>query len=328
MELITGSNGATWESRMPSPRSCWCRPSFLASTICPLSGSKVTPARLLEAVLLGVSILTVGFFAFDHLPAGPDTSPALLYAPIPLLIWAALRFGLGGMSASMLVITFQAIWGTMHGRGPFLMQTPAENALALQMFLLFTATPLMFLAVIIEEERRSQHALRESEARFRHHGRCGPGHDLDGGQGQAVRLLQPTLARLHRPHAGTGVGHRLGSRTSARQDSRSWFERLHKFFRRTAGIPGGIPPAEEVMAHMDGFWIRVSRVMPKTASLRGWLQAARALASPSAGGGGRVRFHIEYRVVLPDGSLRWFSRSGRVKARLNRDAGANAGRVH
>jgi len=67
----------------------------------------------------------------------------------------------------MLVITFQAIWGAMHGRGPFLMQTPAENVLALQMFLLVTGTPLMFLAVVIQEERRSRSALHESEIRFR-----------------------------------------------------------------------------------------------------------------------------------------------------------------
>ena len=118
-------------------------------------------------MLLGAGILIIGVFAFDNQPAGPDTSPALLYAPIPLLIWAALRFGLGGASASMLVITFLAIWGTMHGRGPFLMQSPAENALALQMFLLVMAIPLMFLAVVIEEEKRSQSALRESEVRFR-----------------------------------------------------------------------------------------------------------------------------------------------------------------
>ena len=130
-------------------------------------GVKVTPTRLFEAVALGASLLFVGIFAFDNLPAGPGTSPALLYAPIPLLMWAALRFGLGGMSASMLVITFQAIWGTMHGRGPFLMQSPAENALALQLFLLVTAIPLLFLAVLIEEEKRSQSALRESEVRFR-----------------------------------------------------------------------------------------------------------------------------------------------------------------
>src|SRR6185369_13565529 len=90
----------------------------------------------------------------------------LLYAPVPLLIWAALRFGHGGMSASMLGITILAIWGTMHGRGPFLTQTPAENALALQLFLLMVATPLMLLAVAIGDERHSKEALRVSEERM------------------------------------------------------------------------------------------------------------------------------------------------------------------
>ena len=78
-------------------------------------GIKAAPGRILEACFLAAGILAVGYLAFDRSPAGPDTSPALLYAPIPLLIWAALRFGLGGMSASMLVITILAIWGTMHG---------------------------------------------------------------------------------------------------------------------------------------------------------------------------------------------------------------------
>ena len=107
--------------------------------------------------------MAIGIFVFDQTPAGPGTSPPLLYTPIPLLIWAALRFGLGGISVSMLIITFQAIWGTMRGHGPFLNQTPVENALALQLFLLMTATPLMLLAVVIEEERRSKEALRQSK---------------------------------------------------------------------------------------------------------------------------------------------------------------------
>jgi PAS domain S-box-containing protein len=122
----------------------------------------LSPRRVLEAALVGACTVAIGIFVFDQTPAGPNTSPALLYAPIPLLIWVALRFGLGGISVSMLIITFQAIWGTMHGHGPFLAQTPAENALALQLFLLVTATPLMLLAIVIEEERRSKEALRES----------------------------------------------------------------------------------------------------------------------------------------------------------------------
>ena len=122
----------------------------------------LSPRRVLEAVLVGACTVALGIFVFDKTPAGANTSPALLYTSIPLLILAALRFGLGGISVSMLIITFLAIWGTMRGHGPFLTQTPAENATALQLFLLVTATPLMLLAVVIEEERRTKHALRQS----------------------------------------------------------------------------------------------------------------------------------------------------------------------
>jgi PAS domain S-box-containing protein len=127
---------------------------------------RVPLRRAVEAAVAGASTVAVGILVFDRTPAGPGTSPPLLYAPIPLLIWAALRFGLGGISVSMLIITFQAIWGTMRGHGPFLTQSPAENALALQLFLLMTAAPLMLLAVVIEEECRAKEALRESKDRM------------------------------------------------------------------------------------------------------------------------------------------------------------------
>jgi PAS domain S-box-containing protein len=124
------------------------------------------PKRVLEACLLTAGLVAVGWLTFGRLPAGPDTSPALLYAPIPLLIFAALRFGLGGMSASMLLITVLAIWGTMQGHGPFLTQSASENAFALQSFILMAATPLLLLAVAIDDERNSKEALRVSEQRM------------------------------------------------------------------------------------------------------------------------------------------------------------------
>jgi signal transduction histidine kinase len=124
--------------------------------------------RLLEAAVLGASTVALGLFVFDQNTAGPNASPALLYTPIPLLIWSALRFGLGGISASMFIITFQAIWGTMRGHGPFLQQTPTENALALQLFLLVTAAPLMLLAVVIEAERRAEASAAQQRAGLEH----------------------------------------------------------------------------------------------------------------------------------------------------------------
>ncbi|HSI32187.1 MAG: MASE1 domain-containing protein [Phycisphaerae bacterium] len=119
-----------------------------------------TVRRAVEAMLVAASMAAIGIVVFDRTPAGPNATPPLLYTPIPLLVWAALRFGLAGISMAMLLITFQAIWGTMRGHGPFLDQSPADNALALQMFLLMTATPLMLLAVVVEEERRTKEALR------------------------------------------------------------------------------------------------------------------------------------------------------------------------
>jgi PAS domain S-box-containing protein len=176
--------------------------------------SKLVPARLLEAILLGTSLVTVGVFAFGTLHAGPETSPVLLYAPIPFLVWAALRFGLGGASASILIITFQAIWGTMHGRGPFLMQSPAENALALQTFLLMTAIPVLFLAILIEEERRSQSALRESEVRFRNVADTAP------------VLIWMSDSSKHRTFCNKGWLDFTG-RTMEEESGNGWAEGLH-----------------------------------------------------------------------------------------------------
>src|SRR5580765_2606903 len=132
-------------------------------------GSRTKTAALLEGSLLALGIMIVGAYVFAIVPAGPDTSPALLYAPTPLLIWAALPFGLGGISAAMLVVTFEAMWGAMHGHGPFLQQSPAENALALRMFLIVTGTPLMFLSVLLEDDKRSQQALREAQGEAHRH---------------------------------------------------------------------------------------------------------------------------------------------------------------
>ena len=220
-------------------------------------GFTATRGRILEASFLAVGIFAVGYVAFDRLPAGPDTSPALLYAPVPLLIWAALRFGLGGMSASMLVITIMAIWGTMHLRGPFLMQAPAENALALQLFLLMVATPLMLLAVAIDDERRSKEALHVSEERM----------------SLAVESAQLALWDLDVAN----------DRVWMTQEGRKFF---------------GFEPGEP-LHHAD----LAGRVHPDDSDIR-----ATAIQRALESGGS---YEAEYRIILPDRSVRWIAARGR-----------------
>jgi PAS domain S-box-containing protein len=104
-------------------------------------------------------------FAWGYSRRG--TAPALFFMPLPFLLWSAVRFGPMGTSASLLVLVFACIWGAVQGLGPFAKMSPEHNVLSLQMFLLAMSVPLFFLAAVIEERRKKEESLRESEERFR-----------------------------------------------------------------------------------------------------------------------------------------------------------------
>jgi PAS domain S-box-containing protein len=122
-------------------------------------------AYYLEAAALIAGLVVAGDIAF--MTPGRSSLPVLLYSLLPFLLWSALRFGLMGISTSMIIVAFQSIWGAVHGRGPFTGSEPLNNVMSLQLFLFFAATPFMVLAVLTEENKRSEQSLRESEQRFR-----------------------------------------------------------------------------------------------------------------------------------------------------------------
>jgi integral membrane sensor domain MASE1 len=82
-------------------------------------------------------------------------SDGLVYVPLPLLLWASLCFGLGGLSASLLGIALISTWNGMHGRGPFDSPSMMENVLSLKVLLCMVAVPLMLLAAVIADRRRT-----------------------------------------------------------------------------------------------------------------------------------------------------------------------------
>jgi PAS domain S-box-containing protein len=122
--------------------------------------------RCLELASLAVGLAGIGFFCFQQ-PTGTTASPALLYAPLPLILWGATRFGLAGVAWSLLLVGFQSTWGAVHGCGPFTNQSPTDNILQLQLFLLTVSLPLMFLSALIQDRHRAFTALSHSEAQFR-----------------------------------------------------------------------------------------------------------------------------------------------------------------
>jgi len=122
--------------------------------------------RYFEAGLLAAAFLIVGLVSVRSQSAGPVTRPALLYLPLPLLLWAAIRFGPKGSTVALLVVSFAEIWEAIHGIGPFTRQSAEMNALSVQLFLILASMPLMFLAALIKERERAQQAALQKEERL------------------------------------------------------------------------------------------------------------------------------------------------------------------
>ena len=139
-------------------------PLILLARTGQLVRSQRTPLRsYAELGLLTTGLLAVGVPVLGWDPQGLGNLPGLLLAPLPLLLWAAVRLGTGGLSLSLLVVAGIALANGYFGRGPFQTQSSAGNVLSLQIFLLAISIPLMLLAALVEERGRTEQSLRATE---------------------------------------------------------------------------------------------------------------------------------------------------------------------
>lgn len=121
---------------------------------------EVSPRRRVEAVLLLTGLVGATLVAFGLPGTRPPRAFGLLYAPLPFILWAALRFGCRGASPSLLVLVLLCIWSAVHGRGPFVSDSPAEAALAMQLLFIGTAGTLVLLVAAVEERRSALDVVR------------------------------------------------------------------------------------------------------------------------------------------------------------------------
>jgi PAS domain S-box-containing protein len=123
---------------------------------------RLTTERTFEAAGLIVTVVVMGQLVFLILHGYP-----LLYLTIPPLLWAGFRFGERGAVTATLLMAGIALWGTLHGRGPFTNPDPNESLLLLQAFVGTISLTGLALALAVSERKQAQQTLRESEARLR-----------------------------------------------------------------------------------------------------------------------------------------------------------------
>jgi signal transduction histidine kinase len=124
--------------------------------------------RYVELGILNLALLAVGMLVFGReTPATPNMT-ALVLAPVPFLLWAAVRLGPGGLCTCLLVIAAVSFSNAFAGRGPFVTRSPAENTLSMQIFLLALSVPLMILTAIVEERRRAEEEARREREKLAH----------------------------------------------------------------------------------------------------------------------------------------------------------------
>jgi len=112
-----------------------------------------------EAAMLAVGTVIVSLIVFGR-ESSISSFWAFIYVPLPLLVWALLRFGSGGASASLLAVTLISVWNTVHARGPLGLQSTVYAVLSLHFLLTVLAISFLLSGALIAERRRGEETLR------------------------------------------------------------------------------------------------------------------------------------------------------------------------
>ena len=161
-----GSFGALWIA-------WWLGDGVGALLVVPLLLSWVTtpakglnPRRLVEEGLVYLLNAFVCLTIYSELFIPRTASYPIGHLTIPLLLWAALRFGPRGASTAIAVLSAIAIWGTAHGVGPFAKADTNTNLLLLQAYIADMTITARVLAAIVKERKRAESKLRVNEAQL------------------------------------------------------------------------------------------------------------------------------------------------------------------
>jgi signal transduction histidine kinase/ActR/RegA family two-component response regulator len=127
------------------------------------SGRKWTPREMIEVTSLFMLLIGLGFFVFSGwFPEAAKNYP-VSFLRGPIVIWMAFRFTPREAATGLFILTGMAIWGTLHGFGPFVMDNQNQALVILDARTLVTAVTVLAIAAAISERNRAHAAVEQQK---------------------------------------------------------------------------------------------------------------------------------------------------------------------
>jgi signal transduction histidine kinase len=122
------------------------------------------PARLVEAGLLAVVVVTCGLLVFGPLLPEEARGSPIAFLCLPPLVWAALRFGPRETVTATALTCAIAVAGTVEGLGPYGPSGPWLSLLLLQGYAVVTGLMVLALAAAVAEQERAHRLVHDRDA--------------------------------------------------------------------------------------------------------------------------------------------------------------------
>ena len=124
----------------------------------------LSPLKTAEGTLLTLSLLAVTFQVYGRVYVVGDVPPSIYLIPLPILLWAAIRFGSVGTCLSITAFVGVSSWCAYVGEGPFLNAISISRVTVLQVGWVLVSAPLLCLTAVVSERKTALEDLKRAHA--------------------------------------------------------------------------------------------------------------------------------------------------------------------
>lgn len=117
--------------------------------------------EVLEGLALLGMLIGVGLVVFAGKFPGDVKNYPLEFLCAPITLWAAFRFGRREVATALLLLSSVAIWGTLHGFGPFARDEVNERLVLVQTYTAVMAVMGLVLGAVVSEHHVAARRLQE-----------------------------------------------------------------------------------------------------------------------------------------------------------------------